>query len=131
MKVAPDDIQRIVQAVLNDSATNLIILDDEPGGEVKKYLRDGRRAVVAVRDFLRDYADCVYETNPDPGGKYVVDVLYVMLPEVRERGRLKRMYAKFVLLIDHEDHAFSQLTVVRFHKDLGMDPITSFPPPKR
>jgi hypothetical protein len=131
MNVAPDDIQRIVQAVLNDSATNLIVLDQEPGEEVKKYLRDGRRAAVAVRDFLRDYADCVYETEPDPGGRYVVDVLYVMLPEVRERGRLKRMYAKFVLLVDHEDEAYSQLTVVRFHKDLDMDPITSFPPPKR
>lgn len=131
MKVAPDEIQRIVRAVLNDSATNLVVLDDEPGKEVKKYLRDGRRAAVAVRDFLRDYADCVYETEPDPGGKYVVDVLYVMLPEVRERGRLKRMYAKFVLFIDREDEACSQLTFVRFHKAAGMDPITSFPPTKR
>lgn len=131
MKVAPDHIQRIVRVVLNDSATNLIVLDDEPGREVKKYLRDGRRAVVAVRDFLRDHADCVYETKPDPGCKYVVNVLYVMLPEVRERGRLKRMYAKFVLLVDHEDHASSQLTLVSFHKALGMDPITSFPPSKR
>lgn len=131
MQEAPEEIQRIVQAVLNDSATNLIVLDKEPGAEVKKYLRDGRKAAVAVRDFLRDYAGRVYEAEPDRDGKYVVDKLYVMLPEVREQGVLKRMYAKFVLLIDQQEAAYSQLTFVRFHKAANSESITRFPSPKR
>jgi len=131
MKEAPEDVQRIVRAVLNDSATNLIILDGDVDAEVRKYLRDGRKAAVALRDFLRDHATRVYETKPSPDGKYVVNVLYVMLPEVRQGGTLERMYAKFVLLIDPDDESSSQLTFVRFHKAANSESIASFPLPKR
>lgn len=131
MKKATDRIQRIVRALLNDRATNLIIIDDEPSVEVKKRLQDGRRPSVAVRDFLRDYAEDVYETRANPDGRYKVDVLYVMLPTVVERGVRREMYVKFVLFADAEDDSCSQLTIVRFHESIGSQPITRFPMPKR
>ena len=127
MKRAPERIERIVLALLREPCTNLVLLDPEPRAEVNKILRNGELASVAVRDLLRDHASQVFETPPDPNGKYIVEMLHVMLPEVREQGVRKKMYVKFVLIIDEEDESCSQITIIRFHKASGSQPITRFP----
>ncbi len=127
MNRAPERIERIVLSLLREPCTNLVLLDPEPRAEVNKILRNGELASVAVRDLLRDHASQVFEAAPDPNGKYVVEILYVMLPEVREQGVRKKMYVKFVLMIDEGDESCSQITIVRFHKASGWQPITRFP----
>lgn len=60
MEQAPDDVKRIVWAVLRSGAANCIRLEPEPLENVKKLLRDGQKASAAVRDLLRDYAEEVF-----------------------------------------------------------------------
>lgn len=126
MKRAPDDVERIVWAVLRSGAANCIRLEPEPLENVKKLLRDGQKAAAAVRDLLRDYGSGVYVAPVDEECRFYAHALYVMRPEVKEGGVVKRMYVKFSLVID-DDESLSDLHVIRFHASNGYQSITRFP----
>lgn len=127
MDRAPDDIRRIVWAVLRDGTANCIRLEPEPLENVKRLLRDGQKASAAVRDLLRDHAGDVFAAPVDADCRFYEHALYCMRPEVRESGVLKRMYVKFSLVIDDDDESLSELRVIRFHPSTGHGSITRFP----
>lgn len=127
MERAPDDVQRIVWAVLRSGMANCIRLEPEPLTEVKKLLRDGQKAAAAVRDLLRDHGSDVYVAPVDAECRFYASALYVMRPEVREGGVVKQIYVKFSLVIDDDDESLSELRVIRFHPSTGHDSIKRFP----
>ena len=127
MERAPEDVQRIVWAVLRSGMANCILLEPEPLEFVKKLLRDGQKASAAVRDLLRDYGSDVHVAPVDSDCRFYAHALYVMRPEVREGGVVKQMYVKFSLVIDHDDESLSDLRVIRFHHSTGHASITRFP----
>ena len=126
MTKAPEDIQRIVWAVLREGMDNCILLEPEPLQEVKNLLRDGQKASASVRSLLRDYAKDVFVAPVDPDCRFYADALYYMLPEVMEGGVLRQMYVKFSVVPD-DDESLSDLRVIRFHKSTGWASITRFP----
>lgn len=127
MEKAPDDVQRIVWAVLRSGMANCIRLEPEPLENVKKLLRDGQKASAAVRDLLRDYGSDVHVAPVDADCRFYAHALYVMRPEVREGGGVKQMYVKFSLVVDEDDESLSDLCVIRFHPSNGYESITRFP----
>jgi hypothetical protein len=124
---APDDIQRIVWAVLRNGTNNCILLHQEPKEKVTKLLRDGEKASAAVRALLRDYATDVFVAPVEADCKFQAPALYCMRPEVKESGVFKRMYVKFAVDIDNDDESLSTLQVIRFHASSGYQSITRFP----
>ncbi len=126
MTNAPEDIRRIVWAVLREGMDNCILLEPEPLGEVKKLLRDGQKASASVRALLRDYAKDVFVAPVDSDCRFYAPALYFMLPEVKEGGVLRQMYVKFSVVPD-DDESLSDLRVIRFHASTGWASITRFP----
>lgn len=127
MKKAPDDVQRIVRAVLRNGADNCILLHPEPKETAKKLLRDGEKPSASVRALMRDHATEVFVAPVEPDCRFQAPALYCMRPEVKEGGVLKRMYVKFALDIDADDESLSTLQVIRFHASNGYQSITRFP----
>ena len=126
MTNAPEDIRRIVWAVLREGMDNCILLEPEPLGEVKKLLRDGQKASASVRALLRDYAKDVFVAPVDSDCRFYAPALYFMLPEVKEGGVLRQMYVKFSVVPD-DDESLSDLRVIRFHASAGWASMTRFP----
>ncbi len=127
MTTAPEDIQRIVWAVLREGMDNCILREPEPLGEVKKLLLNGEKPSAAVRELLRGYAKGVFVAAVDPDCRFQAPALYSMLPEVKESGVLRQMYVKFAIDIDEDDESLSRLEVIRFHASTGYQSITRFP----
>jgi|GEM_PF-3130055 hypothetical protein len=127
MKKAPAEIQRIVWAVLRNGTANCILIQPEPLGEIKKLLRDGRKASASVQEFLRNHAGDVFEAEVDPECKFYAAALYVMCPERVENGVRRRMYVKFALNEDRDDESLSDITIIRFHKSTGSTSISRLP----
>jgi len=126
VKIAPDDVQRIVRAVLRNGTDDCILLHPEPKETVKKLLRDGEKPSASVRALMRDYATDVFVAPVEPDCRFQASALYCMRPEVKEGVVLKRMYVKFALDID-DDESLSTLQVIRFHASNGYQSITRFP----
>lgn len=127
VKKAPDDVQRIVWAVLRDGTNDCILLHPEPKEKVTKLLRDGEKPSAAVRELLRRYAKDVFVAAVDPDCRFQAPALYCMLPEVKESGVLRQMYVKFALDVDEDDESLSTLQVIRFHPSREYPSITRFP----
>lgn len=127
MEKAPNDVQRIVWAVLRGGTNDCILLHQEPKESVKKLLLDGEKASASVRALLRDYASDVFMAPVEADCKFQAPALYCMRPEVKEGGVFRRMYVKFALDIDNDEESLSTLQVIRFHASSGYQSITRFP----
>jgi len=127
VKKAPDEVQRIVWAVLRNGTNDCVLLHSEPKEKVNKLLRNGEKPSAAVRELLRGYAKDVFVAAVDPDCKFQAPSLYYMLPEVKESGVLRQMYVKFALDVDEDDESLSTLQVIRFHASTGYQSITRFP----
>lgn len=123
---APDDVQRIVRAVLANGVSNCIRLEAEPLQNVKKLLRNGQKASTAVRDLLRDHGGDVFTADIDEDCRFYARALYFMTPEKTENRVRKVMYVKFAIQVDKVDEALSELTIIRFHPAIGRESITRF-----
>lgn len=127
MKKAREDIQRIVRAVLREGPANVIRIEPEPLGEVKKLLRDGRKASASVQEFLRNHGGDVCEAEKDDDCRFYASELFAMRAERVEAGVRRVMYTKFSLVIDRDDESLSEMTIIRFHKSIGFESITRLP----
>jgi len=127
MKKAPDEVQRMVWAVLRDGANNWVLLHSESKEKVNRLLRNGEKPSAAVRELLRGYAKDVFVAAVDPDCRCQAPAPYSMLPEVKESGVLRQMYVKFAIDIDEDDESLSRLEVIRFHALMGYQSITRFP----
>jgi hypothetical protein len=87
-------------------------------------MADGRPPIPTVRRFLLDYWTDLEAANASPGCRELFDHLCEMKPEI---GPGKRMYVKFGLDIDSDNHAASHITIVRFHPAIDSRPIDRIP----
>ncbi len=112
MRKAPPDVERIIRAVLNNSLSNLIEIEEVPARNLLKYV-DCVSAKRGIRELLRGYRGDVFETSANDG-KFDAQFLYVVLPVVSNNVQL---YVKMHLARDPDDETISVLWVVSLHKE--------------
>ena len=112
MRKAPAEIERIVRAVLNSTASNLIEIETVPAKNLLKYV-ECITPKSGIRELLHGYRGDVFEVRANEG-RFDTEFLYVVLPYASKNVQL---YVKMHLQRDNDDESLSKLWVVSLHEE--------------